>query len=178
MALKGKCLVSAALAMAAVSGGCGAGEKTTTVASTTTVTTTTTTRGGTPAPGTGSSPHAYAGTTEQGLPIAFVVSKGAVNEVRFGWRARCQDGQVHTNSIALAGGPIRDGAFRVSGVLETGGVAHVVGTVSGTTASGHLSRSKGSSFGTNCRATGIAWHATMGNGGVSTAQPDPGVSLG
>ncbi len=114
-------------------------------------------------------PRTYTGTTDQGLPIALVVSKNAVTGVRFGWRARCQDGQVHTNSIALGGGPIRHGAFRVGGTLETGGVAHVAGSVNGPTASGHLSRSEGSAFGTNCRATGITWRARLQGDGAPAA---------
>jgi hypothetical protein len=158
-------LLSVTFAIAVASAGCGGGETTTTVAATSTVTTTTTAPAGAPAPGTtGQTPSSYTGTTDQGLPIAFVVSKNAVTGIRFFWRARCQDGQVHTNSIVLRGGPIRHGAFRVSGMLETGGVAHVAGTVNGSAASGHLSRSEGSAFGTNCRATGIAWRARLQSG--------------
>jgi hypothetical protein len=144
--------------------GCGGGE-TTTVATTTV--TTTTAPADAPAPGT--TGHSYTGTTDQGLPIALVVSKDAVTGIRFGWRARCHDGQVHTNSIVIRGGPIRHGGFSVGGALETGGVAHVAGTISGSTASGHLSRSKGSAFGTNCRVTGIAWQARLQSGDAPAA---------
>ncbi len=97
--------------------------------------------------------------TDQGLPITFVVSGAVVGEVSFGWRARCEDGQVHANSIVLRGIPVQHGGFNVRRTLETGGVAHIAGTIKELTASGHLSRSKGSAFETNCRATGIAWRA-------------------
>jgi hypothetical protein len=106
----------------------------------------------------------YSGTTSQGLPISFAATPTAVLAVRFGWRARCEDGQVHTNTIQLGGGAIEHGSFVVDGNLTTGGVAHVEGTLAGDRASGHLSRSKGTAFGTNCLATGIAWHARAGSG--------------
>ena len=74
----------------------------------------------------------YAGRTSQGLPIAFSVTPaGGVAGVRFGWRARCEDGQVHVNTIALPGGAIQDGSFRTGGMLETGGIAHVSGHFDG-----------------------------------------------
>jgi hypothetical protein len=101
----------------------------------------------------------YAGLTSQGLPISFVVTPGAVGSVRFAWRARCADGEVHTNTIALGGARIHYGVFSTGGLLETGGIAHVDGKLEGSKASGVLSRRKGTAFGTNCRATGITWHA-------------------
>jgi hypothetical protein len=113
----------------------------------------------------------YAGETEQGLPISFVVSGTSVRELRFGWRARCEDGQVHTNTIALPGGGIHVRVFTSGGRLETGGIAHVAGEFDGERASGELSRSRGSAFGTNCRATGIGWSADL----VSETAPN-GVS--
>jgi hypothetical protein len=106
-------------------------------------------------------PGSYVGVTSQGLPIAFVVHPGAVSSVRFGWRARCADGQVHTNTIALDGARIHYGVFSLGGLLETGGIAHVDGRIGGSTASGTLSRSRGTAFGTNCRASGISWHAKL-----------------
>src|SRR4051794_31291316 len=100
--------------------------------------------GGDSSPQTGT----YAGTTSQGLPIAFSVTPaGQVESVRFGWRARCEDGQLHENTILLRGGPIQDGSFRTEATLETGGVAHVTGSFDGSKASGILSRSKGTAFG-------------------------------
>src|SRR5687767_3010235 len=55
----------------------------------------------------------YAGTTSQGLPIAFAVSPdGDVVDVVFAWRARCEDGQVYVNTIVLPGGPVHHGAFK------------------------------------------------------------------
>jgi hypothetical protein len=110
-----------------------------------------------PAPGT------YAGTTSQGLPIAFSLSPaGQVENVQFAWRARCEDGQVYVNTIVLGGGPVEDGAFQTGGMLETGGIGHVSGTFDGSQASGELSRSRGTAFGVDCRVTGIDWSAEPG----------------
>jgi len=115
--------------------------------------------GGNSDPETGS----YSGTTSQGLPIAFELTEaGAVEGVRFGWRARCEDGRVHVNSILLDGAPVEDESFAVDGSLDTGGVAHVTGEFDGSEASGELSRSRGTAFGVNCRATGITWSAEPG----------------
>jgi hypothetical protein len=115
-----------------------------------------------PPPAGAPSSGAFSGTTSQGLPITLSVSGDYVLTVRFGWRARCEDGEIHTNTILLPGGPIRHGSFRVGGTLTTGGVAHVSGQLRRSTASGVLSRSHGSSFGVNCTATGIGWHARAG----------------
>jgi hypothetical protein len=112
-----------------------------------------------PKPNSGPARGAYAGPTSQGLPITFTVSSGYVSTVRFGWRARCEDGQVRSNTIILPGGPIQNGSFRTGGMLETGGIAHVSGHFDGGTASGVLSRSRGTAFGVNCTATGIRWRA-------------------
>ncbi len=112
----------------------------------------------------------YVGQTSQGLPISFIVAGGEIHEINFGWRARCDDGRIHANTIALPGGGIDYGAFSSGGGLETGGIAHVDGTFDGARASGELSRSRGSAFGTNCRATGIDWSATL----APEAQPEAG----
>jgi len=112
-----------------------------------------------PAPAPGAASTNYSGTTSQGLPIAFTMSGDYVLTVRFGWRARCEDGQVHANTILLPGGPIRNGSFRTGGTLTTGGVAHVSGHFAGDKAEGVFSRSHGSAFGVNCTAAGIHWHA-------------------
>jgi hypothetical protein len=116
---------------------------------------------------TAPAPGSYVGTTSQGLPISFVVNSGAVSSVRFGWSASCADGQVHANTIVLAGTRVRDGAFSVGGTLETGGIAHVDGTFDGSKASGTLSRSGGTAFGTDCSATGVHWHAQVAPGSGS-----------
>lgn len=134
---------AAALLIAVVAAGCGGGSTDTTVAT------------GPPVSGS------YLGVTSQGLPISFVVHPGSVSSVRFGWRARCADGQVHTNTIALDGTRIHYGVFSLGGLLETGGIAHVDGRIAGSTASGTLSRSRGTAFGTNCRTSGISWHAKL-----------------
>ena len=131
-----------ALAGAAALAGCGGGDSTT-------VST------GPPVPGS------YVGETSQGLPITFEVAPGTVGVLRFGWRATCDDGQVHQNTIVLPGSRLHYGVFSMGGTLETGGIAHVSGRIQGSEASGSLSRSRGSAFGTNCRATGIAWHAQV-----------------
>ena len=115
----------------------------------------------------------YAGTTSQGLPIAFSVTPdGDVSGLQFAWRARCEDGQVYVNTIVLPGGPVSDGAFETGGGLETGGVAHVSGTFDGSEASGDLSRSKGTAFGVNCRLAGVEWSAEPG---PSPVMPPPSV---
>jgi hypothetical protein len=106
----------------------------------------------------------YAGETSQGLPVSFVVAGTQVREISFGWRARCDDGQVHANTIALPGGGIHYRVFSSGGQLETGGIAHIAGKFDGEQASGELSRSRGSAFGTDCRATGIDWNADLVSG--------------
>lgn len=118
--------------------------------------------GTTPSSGA-SSAQSFVGTTDQGLPISFAVLGETVNGVRFGWRAKCEDGQVHTNTIVLGSAPIQNGSFSVSGTLETGGYGQVDGKIDGDSASGTLSRSKGSAFGTNCVATGVTWEAHAGS---------------
>jgi hypothetical protein len=113
-----------------------------------------------PTPTTGaSSARTFVGTTSQGLQISFAVLADTVNGVQFGWRAKCDDGQVHTNTIALGSAPIQDGSFSVSGTLETGGFGQVDGKITGDSATGTLSRSRGSAFNTNCVATGVTWEA-------------------
>jgi hypothetical protein len=143
LALTASALVAAAFA------GCGGGDST-------------------PAPAA-APPGTYLGVTSQGLPISFGVGPGqVVTDVRFGWRARCADGLVHANTIALPGARIHYRVFSLGGMLETGGIAHIDGKFAGAEASGTLSRSRGSAFGVDCRATGIAWHAQM------SASPSPG----
>jgi hypothetical protein len=114
----------------------------------------------------GFTPGTYVGRTSQGLPIELDVGPMSIQDVAFGWRARCADGHVHTNTIDLGGGPIRDRRFSVFGVLTTGGRGRVRGRLSGERASGRLSRWAGSAFNTTCVARGIRWHARLrrGNG--------------
>jgi hypothetical protein len=128
--------------------GCGGGDETTT-------------------PSAGPPPSGrYVGETSQGLPISFTVTGATVRELSFGWRATCDDGQVYANTIALPGGGIHYRVFSSGGRLETGGIAHVAGRFDGAQASGELSRSRGSAFGTNCRASGIGWSADLVPGGM------------
>ncbi len=115
------------------------------------------------APSGASGVQSFVGTTDQSLPITFAVVGNTVESVRFGWRAKCDDGQVHSNTIALGSAPIQDGSFSVSGTLTTGGYGQVDGKIDGDSASGTLSRSKGSAFGTNCVATGVTWEAHAGS---------------
>lgn len=102
---------------------------------------------------------AYSGVTSEGLPIDLSVANGTITQIRFGWRARCADGEVHENVIDIPGRQLRNGVFSVRAKLETGGIARVDGTVDGQGAHGTLSRTRGSAFGTNCTATGITWLA-------------------
>ena len=104
-------------------------------------------------------PGSYSGSTSQGLPITFTVTPTSVESVDFAWTARCADGQKHTNEIELGNGTIHAGAFSVGGTLDTGALAQVQGTIQGDTASGQLSRSGPSAFGTNCVAAGVKWQA-------------------
>lgn len=133
---------------------------------TTTVTTTapSSSTAGSPSAPSSSTTTSYTGTTSQGLPITFTATSDMVQSLNFGWRAKCTDGQVHTNTISLGSAPISDGSFSLGGTLNTGGVAHVEGKIDGDTASGELSRSRGSSFNTDCVATGISWEAHAGTG--------------
>lgn len=137
----------AAFALAA--SGCGGSDDTTTTTVTSTVT----------APSGPAGTTTYTGTTEQGLPIEFTATPNAVLDLSFGWRAPCADGKERTNSIGLGGGPIHGGTFSFGGVLETGGVAQVEGTISGDRASGTFSRSRGTAFGIDCKITDVAWRA-------------------
>jgi hypothetical protein len=123
-----------------------------------------------PAPRPAPPPHLsfrvgdYRGTTSQGLPIFFTATATSVEDVVFGWRAKCADGHVHTNTIGLGGTELRHGRFSVRGLLTTGGRARVVGRLEDGRARGRLSRWAGSAFGTVCVARGIGWHAHVVSG--------------
>jgi hypothetical protein len=132
--------------------GCGSSDDSATATVTSTVTA---------PPGTANA-TSYAGTTSQGLPVTIVATSNAVLEFSFGWRAPCADGQVRSNSISIGGAPIRDGSFIFDSVLETGGVAQVQGEIDADSASGTLSRSKGTAFGVNCAVSGVDWEASAG----------------
>ena len=113
---------------------------------------------------TGFTTGPYGGSTSQGLPVSFNVTSTGIQSVEFTWRATCADGQTHTNTISLGGAAIQSGGFSLGGTLDTGAFAQVDGTVHGNSASGHLSRSGPSAFGTDCLAAGVTWqaHATSG----------------
>jgi hypothetical protein len=143
-------IATAVVALALV--GCGgSGDSTSTVTATVTANS-----------AAGSGTLTYVGTTSQGLPIEFTATPKAILALRFGWRAHCEDGQDHQNTISLGGTQIYDGAFAMGGVLETGGIAHVDGELHGSEASGNLSRRRGSAFNTNCTTTGVTWTAHAG----------------
>lgn len=141
--------------------GCGGSDDTNTTTVTSTVT----------APSGQGAATSYAGTTDQGLPVTIVATPNAVLDFSFGWRAPCADGQERTNSIRIGGAPIRDGSFSFDSVLETGGVAEVEGEIDGNSASGTLSRSKGTAFGVNCKVTGVSWEADAASQGGIGADP-------
>lgn len=101
----------------------------------------------------------YTGTTSQNLPIFISVGPQAVRSVLFRWRARCADGKLHTNTVSFPGRPIRKGRFAFSRILETGGLARIVGRIRGVHASGTLFRRGASAFGTKCPAGKIRWRA-------------------
>ena len=112
----------------------------------------------------------FSGTTEQGLPVSFLATGTSVSDFYFGWRAPCADGQTRTNSISLGGTVLHDGTFSKGGVLETGGVAQVEGQIDGASASGTFSRSRGTSFGVDCKISDVSWSAQAGSapGGAET----------
>jgi hypothetical protein len=106
---------------------------------------------------------AYVGITRQRLPISFTVGTSSVQQVRFGWRARCADGIVHTNTISLGSASIVGSHFSVGpALLNTGGYASVSGRLVGNRAFGVLSRWGDSAFGTSCSARGVRWRARLG----------------
>jgi hypothetical protein len=111
-----------------------------------------------------SSVTAFSGTTSQGLPINFSVTATSVRSLSFSWTALCADGQHHTNSIFGGDALLNQGSFSMGGTLNTGGTFQVDGVVNGTTASGTLSRSGPSAFGTfDCTASGVTWQAQATN---------------
>jgi len=115
---------------------------------------------GTPSsPPSGTAAVRFSGTTEQGLPVSFAATANTISGFYFGWRAPCADGTTRTNSVSLGGTAIHDGVFSEGGVLETGGVAQVEGQIEGASASGTFSRSRGTSFGVDCKVTDVSWTA-------------------
>ena len=101
----------------------------------------------------------FAGTTSQGLPISFTVTSNSVDSITFTWQALCADGQNHINTIVLGSAQLAAGRFATGGTLNTGASSSVSGKLQGDTASGVLSRSGPSVFGTDCTANGVAWQA-------------------
>jgi Concanavalin A-like lectin/glucanases superfamily len=101
----------------------------------------------------------YTGTTSQGLPIFVGVGRRSIQSVFFRWRVRCADGKVHTNVISLRGDRVRRGRFSFGADLDSGGSVHVSGRIRGVKASGTVSRTGASAFGTECAAQKIRWHA-------------------
>jgi hypothetical protein len=122
--------------------------------------------------GPGFKPGTYTGRTSQGLPVTISVSGNRVLTFAFGWRAKCDDGKVHVNTISAGGGKIRHRHFSYGGVhvLNTGGSFHVRGKLRGGSAWGKLSRSGPSAFNTNCLARGVKWHARFRRG-KNTSSP-------
>jgi hypothetical protein len=145
---------TAALLAGSMLAGCGFGDTTTTVvAPTRTVT----------VPGA-SSTTTYSGTTEQGLPFVFSATQSSVVQLSFEWRAPCADGRMRSNGIRLGAASIRNGSFSFDSTLQTGGIAQVEGAIHGDRASGTFSRSKGTSFGIDCRISGVHWDARAASG--------------
>ena len=104
-------------------------------------------------------PSDFVGTTSQGLPISFTVTPTSVESIQFAWRAVCSDNQTHSNTIILGSAPITSGNFSAFGKLDTGASSAVSGHVRGRSATGQLSRSGPSAFGTNCAAAHVRWSA-------------------
>ena len=111
-------------------------------------------------------PGSYVGATSQGLPVALEVGPTTVRAFYYRWRALCEDGQTHENGIILDEPTlISEGRFSYDRILTTGARAEVSGQLSGSTASGTLSRSGGSAFNTDCVARDITWQARLGGPG-------------
>jgi hypothetical protein len=123
--------------------------------------------------GSGASAGGFAGTTSQGLPISFTVTSGLVDSIMFSWRAVCADGQRHTNTIVLGSAPLAGGSFATSATLDTGAWSSISGKIQGGTASGVLSRSGPSAFGTDCTANGVTWQAHRTASSPSGPEPVP-----
>ena len=124
-------------------GGCGGGSTDTTVAT------------GPPVSGS------YVGVTSQGLPISFVVTSGIgqLGQVRLAGQMRRRPGphqhdrpRRHSDPLRrlLARGPAGNRGDRARRRADRGldGV-------------GHALAQQGTAFGTNCRASGISWHAKL-----------------
>lgn len=103
----------------------------------------------------------FTGKTSQGLGISLLATERNVRYLIFGWSALCDDGQTHTNSINAGSSSIDGaGAFSMGGILNTGGLFQVDGMIDGNNASGTLSRSGPSAFGSfDCTAAGVTWQA-------------------
>jgi hypothetical protein len=106
----------------------------------------------------------YSGTTEQGLPFVFSATPSAVVELSFDWRAPCADGKVRSNAIRLGAASIQGGSFSFHSTLQTGGVTQVDGAIQGDQASGTFSRSRGTSFGIDCKISDVHWEARAASG--------------
>lgn len=103
----------------------------------------------------------YTGTTGQGLPIFMGVGRTGVDSVYFRWRAKCADGEVHTSAIVLIRARVRRGRFSFDRRLRTGGRVHLSGRLRGVRASGVLSRTGPSAFGTKCKVKKTRWRARV-----------------
>lgn len=107
----------------------------------------------------GASAGSFAGTTNQGLPISFTVTSSSVASITFAWQAVCADRHTHANTIFLGSAPLAGGSFATGGTLNTGASSSISGKIQGDTASGVLSRSGPSVFGTDCTDSGVSWQA-------------------
>lgn len=116
-----------------------------------------------------SGPTTYSGTTDQGLPFVFAATPSALVELTFDWRAPCADGEVRSNTIRLGATSIQNGSFSFDSTLQTGGVTQVEGAIQGGHATGTFSRSKGTSFGIDCKISDVHWDAGADSGPSQTS---------
>jgi hypothetical protein len=115
-------------------------------------------------------PGKYTGATNQDLPISIAVSQTEVRSASFHWRATCNDGKTHLNTVILRGrARVRHGRFSLGARLDSGGSARVSGRLDGDHAIGKLSRVGASISGTRCAVKDIGWHARTSGVEIGTA---------
>jgi hypothetical protein len=107
-----------------------------------------------------SHPTVYNGTTAQGLHISFTRTGSAVSDIQFEWSGTCNDGHEHQSLITISGAHLSSGAFSDTDTLPSQGHATVSGTIAGSSATGTLSRTGPSIYGTDCDIAPISWSAS------------------
>jgi hypothetical protein len=105
----------------------------------------------------------YSGYTSRGQAVSFTVSGSTVTNILFVWTAVCSNGQSHSNTISAGSATLRGNSFTLTAAFPSSPTTLAVtfrGVISGRSAYGTFSRSGGSSFDTNCSASG-SWTASL-----------------